>query len=279
MSRFPQCESIREMADAEPNRQLTRQEVLAMTPVTPDVVLRYGPADEQVVDRFDAAEPGGVGVLLFHGGCWRHAVDRQHASPLASALARHGFTTWSGEYRRLGGGGGFPETFTDVADAAELVWSDAPTVGVDPRRIVIVGHSAGGQLALWVAAERRRTGAPPRGVVALAAVCDLSASVAEGMCDGDAAAFLDGTPERLALVSPAHRLPTGVPHRHIVGVNDTVVPPEHIERFVRRARDAGDDVGVTAIPGGHFEPIASAGDPLAALIAQISQLAGTGPDG
>jgi acetyl esterase/lipase len=254
------------------DRLITRDEALGVPRVPGSARLTYGTHPAQHVDRFDAAPTARGGVVLFHGGCWRDAVDSGLLSPLAAALAGEGFISWNVEFRRLDGGGGYPQTFDDVSAAAALAADDAATMGLDPARLVLVGHSAGGHLALWCAAQRRGAGAAPAGVVALAAVCDLAASVDEDICGGAAARFIDGTPERLEEICPTHRLPTGVPHHHLVGADDQMVPATHVEAFVDRARAAGDDARVTVLPGAHFEPVTPRGPFWEALLGAIEHL-------
>jgi acetyl esterase/lipase len=261
------------------DRFITRDEALAVPRVLANAKLTYGDHPAQRVDRFDAAPTAHAGVMLLHGGCWRDAVDAGTISPLAAALAADGITTWNAEFRRLDGGGGYPETFDDVSAAADLAWADAQARGIDPTRLVIVGHSAGGHLALWCAARRCAAGAAPAGVVALAAVCDLAASMTEGICSGLAARFTEGAPERLMEICPTHLLPLGVPHEHLVGADDQIVPVPHVEDFVDRARAAGDDARITILPGAHFEPLTPRGPFWDALLGAIERLARTAARG
>jgi acetyl esterase/lipase len=256
-----------------PDRPITRDEALAVPRALPNARLTYGEHPTQHVDRFDAVPTARAGVLLFHGGCWRDSVDSAHLSPLATALAGERITTWNAEFRRLDGGGGYPQTFDDVSAAAQLARADAQTMGIDPARLVLVGHSSGGHLALWCAARQRAAGAAPAGVVALAAVCDLAASVADGICAGLAGRFTDGAPERLAEICPTRLLPIGVPHHHVVGADDQSVPVTHVEDFVDRARAAGDDARIDILPGAHFEPVTPRGPFWDALLGAIEHLA------
>jgi acetyl esterase/lipase len=249
------------------DRLITRDEALKVPRVPADGRLTYGTHPAQHVDRFDAAPAARGGVVLFHGGCWRDAVDSGLLSPLAAALAGEGFITWNAEFRRLDGGGGYPETFDDVSSAVALAADDAATIGLDPARLVLVGHSAGGHLALWCATQRRAAG-----VVALAAVCDLAASVDEDICGGVAARFTDGAPGRLQEICPTHRLPIGVPHHHLVGADDEMVPAAHVKAFVDRAQAAGDDARATVLPGAHFEPVTPRGPFWEALLGAIEHL-------
>src|SRR6266516_2333805 len=104
--------------------------------------------------------PGGTGpypiVILIHGGFWRAPYAYTLMTDLAEDLARRGIVAWNIEYRRVGDpGGGWPTTLVDVASAADYIHTLAPTYTLDLKRVVTIGHSAGGHLALWLAARPR----------------------------------------------------------------------------------------------------------------------------
>ena len=124
--------------------------------------------------------------MFIHGGCWEAEYSLDHAGYAAAALATAGYVVWLPEYRRLGdAGGGWPGTFDDVGAAVDFVRALAesePTV--DTTRVIVAGHSAGGQLALWAGPTPRASRASigggnsplsPVGVVTLAAITDLAA--------------------------------------------------------------------------------------------------------
>jgi dipeptidyl aminopeptidase/acylaminoacyl peptidase len=253
-------------------------------------------------------------VIFLHGGFWRAEFDRAHAGPLAQALASSGFAVCTPEYRRTGqAGGGWPGTFDDVAAAVDALpeivaaaagggaaaggqaaggraaaggqaagaGGQAAEAGeqADARRVVLAGHSAGGQLALWAAGRRRLPpGAPwyparspgglarsPAGVVSLAGVCDLAACFRLKLGAGAAGDLMGGGPEsfpgRYLATDPMRLLPAGTRVRLVHGMDDDRVPPEQSSSYAARARGAGDDVACDLIPAcGHFEVI----DPLSA---------------
>lgn len=175
--------------------------------VAPDASAAYGDHPDQVID-FYAPRDGRAGapvVVVLHGGAWRGPYDRLHVTPFADFLARRGFAVANVEYRRgselpqqRGSGpvaGRWPETFDDVAAAMDalpgLLAVALPEA--DARRVVVTGHSAGGQLALWAAARHvlpqgspwRLAAAPPlRGVVALAPIADFGTAVELDVCSG-----------------------------------------------------------------------------------------------
>jgi acetyl esterase/lipase len=227
--------------------------------------IAYGPDPSQYAElhRPGRAAPGGPLVVVLHGGFWRSEYGAELGAPLAADLARAGVTAWNVEYRRVGGGGGWPATFDDVAAAVDAVPRLVP--GVDPARVVVLGHSAGGQLAGWLAARHRlpadAPGGPPRvrprGVVSQAGVLDLVAADALGMGGGATAALLGGPaaqlPERYRLASPAAQLPLGVPVVCVHGDADTNVPISQSRDFVRDSRAAGDPAELVEVPGAdHF---------------------------
>jgi len=217
-------------------------------------------------------------TLFIHGGFWKPEYDRAHTAPLAEALAAAGFVVGVPEYRRTAQvGGGWPGTFDDIAAAVDKLPSlvaDATDGLVDPSRLVLAGHSAGGHLALWAASRHHLpAGSPWRtegpagfGVVALAAVSDLAACSRLNLGQGAADAFMGGGPEqhpdRYAAADPAVLLPVGHRVRLIHGGLDDIVPPQMSAEYAERARAAGDaDVECLLLPdAGHFEVI----DPLSA---------------
>jgi acetyl esterase/lipase len=169
-------------------------------------------------------------------------------------LARAGAAVWNIEYRRLGGpGGGWPGTFDDVLRAAEYLPRLGPRYNLDLERLIVAGHSAGGQLALWLAAQRALD---LRGVVPLAAITDLRRAWASQMDDGVVGRLLGGSPvqvpQRYESTSPTELLPISVPQRLIHGTADHIVPFEMSQRFAKASHNA------KLIPlegAGHFEPI------------------------
>jgi acetyl esterase/lipase len=177
-----------------------------------------------------------------------------------------GWAVWNVDYRGVGAGGGWPATLQDVAAAVDLLADVGPDAGVSLDRVAVVGHSAGGHLALWTAARHRLPGGVPgarprirpSAVVAQAAVTDLAAA-ARGRIGDDAVRGLlgagpDDDPELYALTSPVELLPLGVPLLLVTGDADDRVPPEQSASAARAARAAGDEVTLAVVPGeGHSE--------------------------
>lgn len=226
-------------------------------------------------------------VLLIHGGCWQTEVakaDIMHR--MAQTLAARGIAVWSVEYRGVDvPGGGYPGTFGDVAAAADLLRDRGASLGLDTRRVVAVGHSAGGHLALWLAGRHAiaRGGAlsatrPLRlkGVVSQGGLPDLAEArtAAAEACGVDTVDRLVGAPARshpYADTSPVSLAPLGVPQVMVSGAEDPIAPPRFAESYAAKVRAKGDAVSVVTVPGqGHFElitPGTPAGDAVIDAIA------------
>jgi acetyl esterase/lipase len=237
------------------------REVLTRQASPPDVVVRYGRRDDQVVDLRLPAKTGAPLVVLLHGGFWRVAWDRRHLRPMADGLATAGFAVAMPEYARTGDGGGWPKTFDDVAlaiAAIPAVVTAAVGDAVDPTTIVLAGHSAGGQLVLWCASNR--TPAEYAGVLALAPVADLTEAFRLDLDAGAVLALLGAGPEqapdRYDQADPCRLPAPTVPVVVVHGAEDATVPPELSRRYAAHA-----GAKLRLLDGvGHFELI----DPRAA---------------
>ncbi|EPH46355.1 alpha/beta hydrolase [Streptomyces aurantiacus] len=274
--------------------------------VPPDSTAAYGTHADQIVDFY---APRGTGdrpaplVVVLHGGAWRAPYDRLHVTPFADFLARRGFAVANVEYRKGSSPGGpipaqgaagpiagrWPETLDDVAAALDALPDLAREAlpMADPKRVVVTGHSAGGQLALWAAARHvlpegsrwyRARPAPLRGVVALAPIADLRVADELDVCSGAVRQFLGDAEElfeeRLAHADPAVLLPTGIATTVVQGRTDIVVPQAVAEAYADAAAKAGEVVGVTLLEDvGHFPLIDPAADACAVVAEEIAQLA------
>ena len=248
---------------------MTSQDLLALPQPPPDHTIAYGPGPQQVAElRLPKGRGPHPVVVVIHGGCWEAPWGFDHVRSLAAALTAEGYATWSLEYRRLGDpGGGWPGTLEDVARGADHLSEVSRAHPLDPERVVAVGHSAGGHLALWLAGRLRLAPGSPlhaerplrlRGVVSLAGITDLRAA-AEGQVCGDAIPQLLGGPpaeraDRLLQSSPIALVPLGVPVRLVCGALDPIVPIDQARSYEAAARRAGDTVTVEVVEGaGHFE--------------------------
>jgi len=209
-------------------------------------------------------DPFPVAVLI-HGGFWRDSFDLGLMSPLAADLSGRGYATWNLEYRGVGSsGGGWPETAEDIAAGIDHLAVIADEHGLDLGRVIVIGHSAGGQLALWSAArDHLPEGAPgrdpnvqPAVVVSLAGVNDLESADRNDLGAGAVERFLGRDVDRTALYpesSPAALLPLGIPVLLVHGDEDGNVPISQTNNYAAEARRAGDVVEVLTVPGGdHF---------------------------
>lgn len=227
-------------------------------------------------------------AIVIHGGCWRAEYDHRHATPLAAALTARGIATWTIAYRRIGDpGGGWPGTFEDVARAVDHVRAMAREFHLDPSRVVAIGHSAGGQLALWAAARRALPAGAPgasaealplRGVIGLAAIGDLR-EYANGTswCMKSAPLLMGGTadslPDRYAMADPTALLPLHVPVRLIHGTLDKIVPIEQSRTFTERAQAKGDDVQLVELKdAAHFDVVAPEGKAFEVIAHAVKEL-------
>ena len=227
---------------------------------------RYGAPRSQVADLWVPEAGGGRApvAVVIHGGFWRARYGRDLMDGLCRDLAAHGWAAWNLEYRRVGlfAGARWPATLEDVAVGIDRLATLREEL--DLGRVVAVGHSAGGQLALWAAA-RRDARVSIRAAVGQAAVSDLEEACRLGLGGGAITRFVGGPPERhperYGEASPAARLPLGVPQLLVHGSLDETVPPELSERYAEAARAAGDHVELTLLADtGHYEHLDPAGE-------------------
>ena len=250
-----------------------REVFAALDRPKPAAVLHYGSASSQAVDVF---LPSGMGphpvAILIHGGCWRDlpAAGREQLRPIAAELAKQGIAVWSIGYRRADeNGGGYPGTFQDVATAIDELRSQAATYKLDAARTVVVGHSAGGHLALWASVRdrlpvhsplRSADALVPGSVISLAGIADLKAfgRFVPLLCGPGIIERLvpdRALPDPYAEISPAQLPPP--PGRAVLvsGILDRLVPPyvaDDYARLMRRTHSRA--VTLIEIPGaGHFD--------------------------
>ena len=251
----------------------TVQDYMNQPQAKADVRIAYGAEPAQVVDLF---LPKGRGphpvVVLIHGGCYLAEYQGlAQTSGIAADLARRGYAVWNVEYRKLGEpGAGYPGTFLDVADAVDRLRAEAPKHGLDTHRVVAVGHSAGGHLALWAAARGRLPKTSPlwradplriRAVVSLGGIGDLEGQghIFAGACGPEPIPRIIGLAERThpyVDTSPAELLPSGARVVMISGDLDHVMPPATGQAYAARVRQAGDSAEAVAIPKtSHFDVV------------------------
>ncbi|MBE1486019.1 alpha/beta hydrolase family protein [Plantactinospora soyae] len=250
----------------------------------PDARVGYGPDPEQIADlRWPgtAAGPPRPLVVVVHGGFWRAEYDRRHTGPLAADLAARGYPVAQLEYRRTGQpGGGWPGTFDDVAAGVDAVPALAeaamPTGRMAPGPPILLGHSAGGHLALWYAL---RNPAGVRGVLALAPVVDLGQAYRLDLDGGAVGALLGGgpddVPERYAATDPARNAPPQVRTVILHGTLDRQVPVEMSRRYAAEARRCGAELRMVELPDSeHFGLVDPESGVWSAVIAGLHSMPG-----
>lgn len=215
-------------------------------------------------------------VVLVHGGYWRPGYDLSLEDAVAADLSARGFLVWNMDYRASSEP--WPATLLDVAACYDVLATGRYADRFDPERVAVVGHSAGGQLALWLASrDRLPAGAPGAGrrgpvpslVVAQAPVASLADGARERLGGGAVTALVGGSPEqvpaRYAAVDPVALLPTGVPTVLVHAPRDNLVPIRQSETYVAAATAAGDDSRLVRVAGSHFEHL----DPTSAACAEL----------
>lgn len=222
-------------------------------------------------------------VVVIHGGCWFSAYDLNHLASFTDSLTRQGFATWTIEYRRVGDpGGGWPGTFQDVASGTDYVARLTKKYNLDSKRIVVIGHSAGGQLALWLASRNGKESmlSPTKpvkinGVVSLAGIADMRSFIPA--CDDSVRKLLGGGPEqfpdRFKAVSPMELPSAKVPVKLVHGAKDVIVPKEQAIAYDARSRKEGAESELLLLPeAGHFELVSPSGPGFDAVVSAIRSL-------
>ncbi len=245
-----------------------------------DKRLAYGSDPNQFVDlRLPAAKGKGLSPLVIniHGGFWRTKYNLDHAGHLCAALTAIGLATANLEYRRVGNaGGGWPGTFADIRAAYQFLVQHTGAEHIDRERIVVMGHSAGGQLALCLAAHE--PGA--KRVIALAGVVDLQQACRLHLSHDAVAEFLHGTPTEVPEhYQEADPMRLSIPHARqclIHGSADDTVPVQFSRDYVleKRKRSPSEDVSLIEIAGaGHYDLIDPGSAAWKQVLAAVMRLA------
>ena len=225
------------------------EDLLALTPPSADVRLPYGPDNVQFGDlRFGLGERRDVIIMNIHGGFWRNRYDLTHSGHFCAALSASGFTTWNVEYRQVGDeGGGWPGTLDDIRLAWNFIPQLAANHGLRADKVIVTGHSAGGQLALCLAAYEPAV----QFVVSLAGVVDLQRAWELHLSSDAVAEFLGGGPQEVPQIygaaDPLQLSVEGCKQWILHGREDSDVPPEFSRRYWGRKQSRGEDVHLLEI--------------------------------
>jgi acetyl esterase/lipase len=239
---------------------------------------QYGDDPSQWGELFlpEAPAPQGV-VVVIHGGYWRSQYGAELGEPLARDLAMHGMAAWNLEYRRAGNGGGWPHTFEDVLAGIDKLAEIAGNHDLTLGKVVALGHSAGGHLAVWAAgrAQLGQLGAPDAdrqlvrkngheavhltGVVSQSGLLNLADAEKLNLSNGAVSNLLGGSsgkyPKRHKYVDPMCAVPLRIPVYAVHGTDDDTVPASQSEAYAGAARAAGGPVQFLKVPGDHFSLI------------------------
>ncbi len=249
---------------------MASDDILTLPPPPADARIAYGSGPHEFGDlRLPHSAPPHPVVMNIHGGFWRNKYDLAHAGHLCAALAGKGLATWNVEYRRVGDeGGGWPGTFEDIRKAYRFIPQLANKHGLDANRVVVMGHSAGGQLALCLAAHETSL----RQVVSLAGVVDLQRAWDLHLSNNAVAEYLGGppkqVPEHYREADPMQLEISPAKQWVIQGARDEIVPPEFSRNYCEFKKKKGERVSLVEIEGaGHFELI----DPRSAAWKQVER--------
>jgi acetyl esterase/lipase len=232
-------------------------DILSFAPPKADARVAYGSDENQFVDlRLPKRKGPHTLAIAIHGGYWRAKYDLVYMGHLCSALTAKGIATANLEYRRVGNaGGGWPGTFADVRAACQFLTQSASKYDFDVRRIIAIGHSAGSQLGLCLAAHEKGV----RSVVSLAGVVDLQRTYQLHLSNDAVVEFLGGTPAEVAdhyREADPMKLGINARQRLVHGAADDVVPPEFSIDYTSAKHKIKEDARLVQIAGaGHFEVV------------------------
>jgi acetyl esterase/lipase len=235
----------------------TSDDILSLAPPKADLRAAYGGDANQFVDlRLPKSKGPHALAIAIHGGFWRAKYDLGYMGHLCAALTAKGIATANLEYRRVGNaGGGWPGTFSDVRAGYQFLLQNAAKYGFDARRVVAIGHSAGGQLGLCLAARESAV----KAVISLAGVVDLQRGYALHLSNDAVVEFLGGTPAEVAdHYKEADPMKLAIPHRQwlVHGGEDDTVPPAFSRDYFGAKQNMKEDVRLVEISGaGHFEVV------------------------
>ncbi|WP_246849945.1 alpha/beta hydrolase family protein [Rufibacter roseolus] len=257
-------------AQTQQPKLVTWQDLMQLPTPAAGTRIAYGPDSLQFGEL---RVPEGKGpfpvVVIIHGGCWLSQYNYEYMNHVSAALTKAGFATWNIEFRRVGNpGGGYPGTFLDVAKAVDHVRELAKKYPVSGKEVVVMGHSAGGHLALWAAGRKGLPRKSPlytrnplkvKGVVSLAGIPDLATySTEKGSCNTAVEKLMGGlpsaVPQRYAEATPSPALALKTPIRMVQGARDPIVPVSQAQNFVNHSSSNKNKAQLVLLPeAGHFD--------------------------
>jgi acetyl esterase/lipase len=250
------------------------QDILSLPPPPADERVRYGSGPQHFADL---RLPQGKGpfpvVMNIHGGFWRNKYDLAHAGHLCAGLTERGFATWNVEYRRVGDpGGGWPGTFEDLQAAYQHIPQAGRQYHFDLQKVVVMGHSAGGHLAICLAAHEPSV----KRAISLAGVVDLQAAFDRHLSNDAVVEFMGGKPSEVPEhYAEADPMKLKIPHAKqwlIHGDADDVVPTDFSRRYVKSKKKSGEHARLVEIARcGHFELIDPRSEPWKAVLAAVNE--------
>jgi acetyl esterase/lipase len=250
-------------------RLVSAADILSQPQPPPDERVAYGADPNQFVEVCLPRTKAPHSVLLnIHGGYWRSKYDLAHTGHLCQALRAAGLATFNIEYRRVGNpGGGWPGTFEDIRSAYRFVQQEHVRFYLDLDRLAVMGHSAGGQLALCLAAHEPSV----RRAISLAGVVDLRKAFLLHLSNDAVTEFMggkpDAVPDHYREADPTELSIPRARQRLLHGTEDDTVPPEFSRDYVTKKKKAGESAELLEIPhAGHFELI----DPASEAFKQVT---------
>jgi acetyl esterase/lipase len=232
---------------------ISSEDILNLPAPKPDAHVSYGSDRNQFIDlrlpKTRGLHPAAIGI---HGGYWRAQYDLEYFGHACAALTAKGMVTANLEYRRVGNpSGGWPGTFDDLRAAYQFVIQNASRYSIDTRRVIVIGHSAGGQLALCLAAHQPEL----KAAISLAGVVDLQRAYQLHLSNNAVVEFLGGTPLEAAdhyHEADPMKLAIKPPQWLVHGTKDDTVPPD-LSRDYAKAKVREDVHLVMIEKADHFE--------------------------
>ncbi len=247
---------------------MSAEDIISQKQPPPDQRVAYGSDPNQFVEvRLPHTKGPHATLLNIHGGFWRAKYDLAHTGHLCEALRASGMAMFNIEYRRVGNvGGGWPGTFEDIRSAYRFLHQESSHFNLDLDRLAVMGHSAGGQLALCLAAHEQTI----RRAISLAGVVDLKKAFALHLSNDAVAEFLGGKPDAVAEhYREADPMELSIPHARqwlLHGSEDDTVPPAFSRDYAEIKRKSAETVQLNAIShAGHFDLI----DPASEAFQQV----------